>query len=237
MATGQARSGYDTGTRSRNRVEVGYSSWDEFLAHRLDLAPAGLFLAGSFDVEVGEDIEVRCTFPGDADGATLSGRVLWRRLRAGSDLHVRAGIGVVLRSASMAAYRRLIERAEGGGGHKGRRQERFAFRIPASCTFGRRRPIEVEGSISDVSERGLAVTVGHRPSVGDAVFLRVDDRLLGAIDLAGFVSWVRPAHAGAPGSSIGVELQFPRDDDRHAWERVVARAKAVARESGTDPQT
>ena len=235
MATGQAGSGHGTGTRSRNHVEVGYSSWDEFLAHRLDLAPAGLFVAGSFDVQVGEDLEVRCTFPGDADGVSLSGRVLWRRLRAGSDPHVRAGIGVVLRSASMATYRRLVERAEGGDGRKGRRQERFEFQIPASCTFGRRQPIEVEGMIADVSERGLAVSVGHRPSVGDAVFLRVDDRLLGAIDLAGFVSWVRPGRAAAGGSAIGVELQFPREDDRRAWERIVARAKAAGRQSDKDP--
>ncbi|MBI5499362.1 MAG: PilZ domain-containing protein [Deltaproteobacteria bacterium] len=229
MATVQSKGGNKAGVRDQRHIVAPFANWDDFLGCRLDVMPAGLFLAGAFPVEVGQEIEVRCTFPGDADGVRLGGRVLWRRMRAGSDPNVRAGIGVVLRSTSMTAFRRLVEQAEGRVGLAGRRQERFALRIPVACTFGRRRPLEIAGEISDVSPRGAAVHVAHRPAVGDAVFLRLDDRLLGTIELAGFVTWVRPGGPVANGAAIGVELQFPRDEDRKAWDRIVGRAKADAR--------
>ncbi|MBI5488268.1 MAG: PilZ domain-containing protein [Deltaproteobacteria bacterium] len=229
MATVQSGGGSKAGSRNRHQIVAPFANWDDFLGCRLDVQPAGLFLAGTFPVEVGEELEVRCTFPGDADGVRLAARVLWRRLRAGSDPNVRAGIGVVLRSTAMTAYRRLLEQAEGRVGLAGRRQERFTLRIPVACTFGRRRPIELAGEISDVSSRGAAVRVAHRPAVGDAVFLRLDDRLLGTIELAGFVTWVRSGGTAAANAAIGVELQFSRDDDRKAWDRIVGRAKADAR--------
>jgi len=231
MPTGRAADG-GSGSRSRvsRRIQVHFDTWDQFLSARLDLAPAGLFLPGVFDVEVGDNVLVHCTFPGDADGVRLGARVLWRRLKAGSDPSVRAGLGIVLRSSSLTAYRRLVEQAEGKAGLAGRQQERFDLRIPVECIFGRKNRVEVTGEIADVSTKGAAVRVAHRPSVGDAVFLHLEDQLLGAIELSGFVTWVRAgAGMAAARSSIGVELQFPRDDDRKAWERIVGRAKAEAR--------
>jgi Tfp pilus assembly protein PilZ len=229
MPAGRSGRGEDgAGSRAKRRIRFDFPNWDDFLAARLDVQPAGLFVPGSYDLPVGEDAIAHLTFPGDADGVRLSVRVLWRRLRAGSDPSVRAGVGLVVRSASLAAFRRLVEHAEGTAGLKGRRQERFDLHIPVNCTFGRRRPLEVSGEICDVSDRGVSARVAHRPSVDDAVFLRLDDPLLGTLKLSGFVTWVR-GNAGITMSAIGVELQFPRDEDRKRWERIVGRAKAEAR--------
>jgi Tfp pilus assembly protein PilZ len=231
MVSARASSGGGgTGSRGPSRIEANFVRWEDFLAARLDVQPGGLFLAGSFDLEVGEEVVAHCSFPGDADGVRLSARVLWRRLRAGSDPSVRAGLGLVLRSSSMQAFRRVVEQAEGKAEMAGRRQERFDLRIPVLCTFGRRNPVEVGGEITDVSARGAAVRVAYRPAVGDALFLRFDDSLLGAVELAGFATWVRPnAGVGLAAAAIGVELQFLRDEDRKTWDRIVGRAKAEAR--------
>jgi Tfp pilus assembly protein PilZ len=215
--------------RAQRRLEFAFGGWEEFLAARLDVEPAGLFLPGSYHVGSGEDVVVHLTFPGDADGARLSARVLWRRLRAGSDPSQRAGVGLVIRSRSMTAYRRLVQHAEGRGDLRGRKQERFDLQIPATCTFGRRQPIEVAGEITDVSAGGIALRLPHCPAVDDAVFLRIDDHLLGTVELAGFVSWVRSAGVGASSAAIGVSLQFSREEDRKTWQHVVGRAKAEAR--------
>ena len=215
-------------SRTKRRIRFDFPSWGDFLAARLDVQPAGVFLPGSYDLPVGQDLIAHLTFPGDADGVRLSVRVLWRRLRAGSDPSVRAGVGLLVRSPSMTAFRRLVEHAEGTADLTGRRQERFDLHIPVTCTFGRRPPLEVFGEICDVSARGVAARVTHRPSVDDAVFLRLDDPLLGTLELSGFITWVR-GNPGSATSAIGVELQFPRDEDRKVWERIVGRAKAEAR--------
>jgi len=230
MSSRASSGGGSTGQRGASRIEANFAQWEDFLTARLDVQPAGLFLAGSFDLQVGEEVVAHCSFPGDADGVRLNARVLWRRLRAGSDPNVRAGLGLVLRSSSMVAYRRVVETAEGKTGMAGRRQERFNLRIPVLCSFGRRNPVEVEGEITDVSARGAAVRVAFHPAVGDALFLRIEDSLLGTVELSGFATWVRPnAGIGVAMAAIGVELQFPRDEDRRTWERIVGRAKAETR--------
>lgn len=218
------------GTRNVRRLDAPFASYEEFLEARLDVQPAGLFLAGRFDLEVGEDVVVHCSFPGDADAVRLNGRVLWRRLRGGTDRATRPGLGLLLRASSLATFRRLVEHAEGRSGLAGRAQERFPTRCAVSCTFGNRQAVRTAGELSDVSARGAAIRVAHRPSVGDPVFLVLDDRLLGRVELSGFVSWVRPLPGVGPNaSSIGVELRFARDDDRQLWERIVGRARAETR--------
>ncbi|MBN1772002.1 MAG: PilZ domain-containing protein [Deltaproteobacteria bacterium] len=218
------------GSRNARRLNAPFSSYEEFLEARLDVQPAGLFLAGKFDLEVGEDVVAHCSFPGDADAVRLNGRVLWRRLRGGTDRATRPGLGVLLRTSSLATFRRLVEHAEGRSGLAGRGQERFPARFSATCTFGNRQPVRTAGEVSDVSLHGAAVRVAHRPSVGDPVFVQFDDRLLGRIELSGFVSWVRPLPGIGPNtSSIGVELRFVGDDARQVWERIVGRARAEIR--------
>jgi Tfp pilus assembly protein PilZ len=218
------------GTRNARRLDAPFASPDEFLAACLDVQPAGLFLAGKFDLEVGEDVVLNCTFPGDADAVRLNGRVLWRRLRGGTDRATRPGLGIMLRASSVATFRRLVEHAEGRSGLAGRAQERFPARFAVTCLFGNRQSVRAAGEISDVSVRGAAVRVAHRPSVGDPAFLQFDDRLLGRIELSGFVSWVRPLPGVGPNTSaVGIELRFPRDDARQLWERVVGRARAETR--------
>jgi len=222
--------GSQGGGRNARRLDAPFSSYEEFLESRLDVQPAGLFLAGKFDVEVGEEVIAHCTLPGDADAVRLNARVLWRRLRGGTDRATRPGVGLLLRSSSLPAFRRLVEQAEGRHGLAGRSEERFPARFLVACTFGHRRPVEATGEVSDVSVRGVAIRVAHRPSVGDPAFLRFDDRLLGRIELAGFVSWVRPLPGIGPHTaSIGVELRFSEDDARTRWERVVGRARADTR--------
>ncbi len=210
------------------RLQFDFPTWGDFLASRLDVEPAGVFLSGSYNVPVGEDAIAHLTFPGDADGVRLAVRVLWRRMRAGSDPSVRAGVGLLVRAPSLAAFRRLVEHAEGTADLAGRLQERFDLHMPVTCTFGRRKPVEASGEVCDVSARGMSARVAHRPSVDDAVFLRLDDPLLGTLELSGFVTWVR-GNPRATIAAIGVELRFPRDADRTAWERIVGRAKAEAR--------
>jgi Tfp pilus assembly protein PilZ len=231
MTSDRSSSGVPTGgARNVRRLDAPFDSYEEFLEACLDVQPAGLFLGGKFDLEVGDDVVVHCSFPGDADAVRLNGRVLWRRLRGGVERATRPGIGLLLRSSSLTTFRRLVEHAEGRTGLAGRAQERFPARFQVTCVFGNRQPIETAGDVSDVSARGAALRVTHRPSVGDPVFLRFDDRLLGRIELSGFVSWVRPLPGLGPNtSSIGVELRFVQDDERQLWERVVGRARAEIR--------
>jgi len=225
-----ASGGSQGGARNARRLDAPFSSYEEFLESRLDVQPAGLFLAGKFDLEVGEEVVAHCTFPGDADAVRLNARVLWRRLRGGTDRATRPGVGLLLRASSLPAFRRLVEQAEGRSGLAGRSQERFPARFSVTCTFGNRHPVQAAGEVSDVSAHGAAIRVAHRPSVGDPAFLQLDDRLLGRIELSGFVSWVRPLPGIGPNtSSIGVELRFPGDDVRTLWERVVGRARAETR--------
>jgi hypothetical protein len=46
MATARAAGGSGTGARNVRRIEASFASWEDFLAARLDVMPAGLFLAG-----------------------------------------------------------------------------------------------------------------------------------------------------------------------------------------------
>jgi len=230
MSGGRSSGKGGSAGRTAHRIEARFARWDEFLDARLDVNPAGLFLAGSFDLDVGDDVVAHCSFPDDADGARFAGRVLWRRLRGGSQPGLLPGIGVVLRTSSITAFRRVVEHAEGTAGLAGRKQERFTQTMSIQCVFGRRNPVDVAGEVIDISVSGVAIRVAHRPSVDDPVFLTFDDRLLGTIEAAGFVTWVRggPPATGTT-ASVGVELRFTDDVDRNAWERIVGRAKAEAR--------
>jgi len=212
------------------RVDVQFGTPSEFKTAMLAVEPGGLFVPGRYDLQVGDPVTVHCIFPGIPDGVPVRTRVLWRRLSAGRDANVRAGLGLVVRSSSMTTYRKLIEYAEGKATLPGRKEERFPTHIPVQCEIGEKDVVKATGEIADVSVQGAALRIPHRPAVGDRLKLRLTDPKGRDCALEGFVTWIRgtPGNPVAP-SLVGVELQFPRRADLESWERIVARARADVR--------
>ncbi len=214
------------------RIDVRFDEPGAFRAAMLDLQPAGLFVAGRYDVHVGDPVVVRCIFPGLPDGIPIRANVLWRRLTAGGDPSSTPGLGLVVRSVSMSSFRKLVDYAEGKLDLPGRKEERFVARYKVRCTVGTRNPVEVAGEMADISLEGAALRIQHRASVGDKLALRVQHGRGDELELDAFVTWVRGQGAAM---LVGVEVQFPRRADLETWERLVARAKAEARLSTEFP--
>lgn len=179
---------------------------------------SGMFVPGSFEVNVGDDVDLEVVFVEEHVKFRIRGTVVWRRAKSGGSL--RPGLGVEFAPDDENAANLLVQYASGRDVHLVERDgRRFGCGIKVKVKSGGVTMVE---ETDDISEGGAFILTDDPIPVGTAFELKLQPPgSLFGVGVKAVVAWRR--EQGRRG--IGVEFVFDSPRKREQIAKLVRQMK------------